>query len=235
VTVRLPWAYAHGYILSPLRGWIFALAALIGIVTLSLADRGIAQEDVAETPANKPVIDTKPITEAPITDGDRAHWAFAPIVRAKLPAVEHADWLKTPVDAFILTKLEKKTVVPAGEASPHTLLRRLALDLVGLPPSPEELAAFEADKSPDAYERLVDRLLASPHYGERWGQHWLDLARFADTDGFEHDKIRPDAWKYRDWVIAALNADLPYDEFVQQQLAGDEVQSSRFKVRMQQR
>ena len=173
-----------------------------------------AQEDVAETTA-KPAIDATPIVETPITAADREHWAFRPVERPKLAAGEEvrlaAECRST---AFILAKLEKEGCSPAKEASRATLLRRLSFDLVGLPPSPEELAAFESDERPDAYERLVDRLLASPAYGERWAQHWLDLARFADTDGFEHDKVRQQAWKYRDWVVAALNADLPYDEFV---------------------
>lgn len=188
-----------------------------------------AQEDVAETTA-KVVIDTTPIVERPITDADREHWAFRPVVRPGLPAVNDATWPRMPVDAFILAKLEEAGIAPAREAAKATLLRRLSFDLHGLPPSPEELAAFEADNAPDAYERLVDRLLTSPAYGERWGQHWLDLARFAETDGFEHDKVRPDAWKYRDWVIGALNADMSYEEFVRFQIAGDEKAGSRLQV-----
>ena len=118
----------------------------------------------------------------------------------------------------------RKTVcIRRTSADRSTLLRRITFDLTGLPPTPDELADFCADSSPLAYERLVDRLLASPHYGERWGQHWLDLARFAETDGFEFDQARPDAWRYRDWVVQALNHDMPYDTFVRLQLAGDEV------------
>ena len=163
------------------------------------------------------------LVEAPITDGDRAHWAFQPIVKASPPAVTDRDWPRTPVDAFVLARLEKKGLTPASIADRATLLRRLTFDLTGLPPTPEELSAFEADRAPDAWDRQVDRLLASPAYGERWGQHWLDLARFAETDGFEHDRVRPEAWRYRDWTIAALNQDMPYDRFLLLQLAGDEV------------
>ncbi len=180
----------------------------------------LAQEDVAET-TNKPAVDTRPIVETPITDADREHWAFQPVVRPKLPAVNAASWPRNAIDTFVLAKLEKEILTPAREAGRTTLLRRLSFDLRGLPPSPDELTAFDSDERPDAYERLVDRLLTSPQYGERWAQHWLDLARFAETDGFEHDKVRPQAWKYRDWVIAALNADVPYDEFVTRQVAGE--------------
>tara|TARA_R110002111_G_scaffold262694_1_gene340112 strand:- start:32369 stop:34309 length:1941 start_codon:yes stop_codon:yes gene_type:complete len=161
------------------------------------------------------------LTEEPITKSDREHWSFQPIQRPDLPTVKNAHWSRTPIDRFILAKLESKELQPAHEAARTTLIRRLYFDVIGLPPTPDEIDHFLADDSADAYERLVDRLLASQHYGERWAQHWLDLARFAETDGYEHDKLRPDAWKYRDWVIKALNADMPYDQFVRWQLAGD--------------
>lgn len=161
--------------------------------------------------------------EPPLTAVDREHWAFQPLKRPAVPDVRHTGWLRTPVDAFILAELEKRELAPAREAERAAWLRRVTFDVTGLPPSSHELAAFLADDSPNDYERVIDRLLTSPGYGERWGQHWLDLARFAETDGFEHDKLRPDAWKYRDWVIAALNADVPYDQFVRLQLDGDEV------------
>lgn len=163
------------------------------------------------------------IVEAPITAADREHWAFRPLSTPALPVVKQPAWIRTPVDAFILAKLESLGLTGGRPADKALLLRRLSFDLTGLPPTPEELAAFLGDNRPDAYEQLVERLLASPSYGERWAQHWLDLARYADSDGFEHDKIRPDAWQYRDWVIAAFNRDLPYDEFIRQQLAGDEL------------
>ncbi len=161
------------------------------------------------------------LTEEPITKSDREHWSFQPIQRPELPIVKNTKWSRTPVDRFILATLESKDLQPAHEAERVTLVRRLYFDVIGLPPTPEEIDRFLADDSADACERLVDRLLASQHYGERWAQHWLDLARFAETDGYEHDKLRPNAWKYRDWVIKAFNADMPYDQFVRWQLAGD--------------
>lgn len=161
------------------------------------------------------------LKEAPITESDRAHWSFQPIRRPDLPAVKKRGWSRTPIDRFILARLEAEGLQPAHAADRTTLIRRLYFDVIGLPPMPKDVDRFLADQSDDAYEKLVDRLLASDHYGERWAQHWLDLARFAETDGYEHDKIRPHAWKYRDWVIKALNADMPYDQFVRWQLAGD--------------
>lgn len=149
------------------------------------------------------------------------HWAFRAPSRPDLPPVRGQDWVRNPIDAFILARLEANEVEPSPKADRTTLIRRLSLDLLGLPPSPAEVRAFLDDLRPDAYERLVDRLLASPHYGERWGRHWLDLARYADSDGYEADRGRPHAWRYRDWVIDALNRDLPFDRFTTEQLAGD--------------
>ena len=163
------------------------------------------------------------IEEAPLTAADRDHWAFQPLARPAPPAVKNASWVRTPIDSFILAGLEHENLSPQPPADRATLLRRATIDLTGLPPDPADIQAFLADRSPDAWERVIDRLLASPAYGERWAQHWLDLARFAESDGFEFDKVRPDAWRYRDWVIEALNADLPYDEFVRLQIAGDEL------------
>ena len=160
-------------------------------------------------------------SEPEITAGDRDYWAFRPVIRPEVPAVKNPTWVRTPIDAFILSKLESKGISPGPEADRATLRRRLHFDVIGLPPTLEDLQHFEAETTPDAYEREVDRLLASQKYGEHWAQFWLDLARFAETDGFEHDKVRPDAWKYRDWVISTLNADMPYDEFVRLQLAAD--------------
>ena len=148
------------------------------------------------------------------------HWAFQAPKRPELPKVKQKEWARTPIDQFILARQEKEGLQPAAEADRVTLIRRLSLDLIGLPPTPEEVDAFVADKSDQAYEKLVDRLLASPHYGERWGRHWLDAARYADSDGFEKDKSRQ-VWFYRDWVINALNRDLPYNQFIIEQLAGD--------------
>ena len=148
------------------------------------------------------------------------HWAYVKPARPELPPVRTESWVRTPIDRFVLARLEAEKLAPSPEAAQGTLLRRLALDLTGLPPAPGELDSFLADTSPDAYERVVDRLLASPHYGERWARPWLDLARYADTNGYEKDNRRA-IWKYRDWVIDALNRDLPFDKFTIEQIAGD--------------
>jgi len=148
------------------------------------------------------------------------HWAYIPPVRPAVPAVHNQAWVRNPIDAFILARLEKEGLQPSPEASRETLIRRVSLDLIGIPPTPKETDDFLNDTHPDAYERLVERLLASPHYGERWARPWLDLARYADTNGWEKDDRRS-IWKYRDWVIDALNRDLPFDEFTIEQLAGD--------------
>lgn len=148
------------------------------------------------------------------------HWAFVPPQRPPLPRVAAPGWVRTPLDAFVLARLEKEGLRPSPEADRITLLRRLSLDLIGLPPTPAEVDAFLADTAPDAYSRVVERLLKSPHYGERWARHWLDAARYADSDGYEKDKSRQ-VWAWRDWVINAYNRDLPYDRFLVEQLAGD--------------
>jgi hypothetical protein len=140
------------------------------------------------------------------------------------------QWVRTPVDAIILDKLLKVGLKPALEADRATLIRRLTFDLAGLPPTPEAVAGFVADPSPDAYERLVDRLLASPQYGERWARHWLDVVRYAESEGFEYDRYRPGAWRYRDYVIRSFNADKPYDRFVLEQLAGDEIDPTNHEL-----
>ncbi len=154
----------------------------------------------------------------------RSSWAFTAPRPPTVPAVQNAGWVATPIDAFILQGLEEKGLEPSPPADKLTLLRRVTFDLTGLPPSPAEQQAFLADDAADAYPRLVDRLLDSPRYGERWAQHWLDIVRYAETDGFKEDAFRPNAHKYRDYVIRALNADLPYDRFIRQQLAGDELE-----------
>jgi len=148
------------------------------------------------------------------------HWSFVAPERSAIPGVKTKSWVQTPVDAFVLARLEREGMTPSAAADRETLLRRLSLDLVGLPPTPQEIDAFVSDGNPGAYERQVDRLLASPHYGERWARQWLDAARYADSDGFEKDKPR-ETWFYRDWVINAFNRDLPYNQFVVEQLAGD--------------
>ncbi len=168
---------------------------------------------------------TKPAGKAKRTiniDEGRKHWAFQPLAPQVTPYVADPSWCRTPVDRFIVARLNEKQLTPNAAAEKRTLIRRAYLDLLGLPPKPDEVEAFVADLSPDAYDRLVERLLDSPHYGERWARHWLDLARFAESHGFEHDYDRLSAYHYRDFVIKALNRDLPYDTFVKWQIAGDE-------------
>jgi hypothetical protein len=150
-------------------------------------------------------------------------WSLQPIRRPAPPTVARRDWVRTPIDAFILAALEAKGLSPAPEADRRTLIRRVTFDLIGLPPTPEEIDAFVRDNAANAYEKLVDRLLARPEYGERWGRHWLDVVRFAESHGYEMNTLRPNAWPYRDYVIRAFNEDIPYPQFVHEQLAGDVV------------
>jgi Protein of unknown function (DUF1553)/Protein of unknown function (DUF1549) len=154
---------------------------------------------------------------------DAPHWAYQPVKSQPVPQVHNSKWVRTPIDAFVLAKLESKGLAPSEEADRATFVRRATLDSWGLIPTPEEVKAFTSDRSPKAYEKLVDRLLASPHYGERWGRRWLDLARYADSDGYNADGTRPNMWRYRDYVINAFNHDMPYDRFIKEQLAGDEL------------
>ena len=153
--------------------------------------------------------------------GEADHWAWKPPVRPLVPGVKDPSWVASPIDAFVLSRLEGEGLRPAAPAGRETLLRRVTFDLTGLPPTVEEMDAFLADDSPGAWEKVVDRLLASARYGERWARHWLDLARYAETNGYELDEPRPDAWRYRDYVIRAFNEDKPYDRFIQEQIAGD--------------
>jgi hypothetical protein len=158
-----------------------------------------------------------------ITDEDRQFWSFQPVQRPAVPAVKHTASVHNPVDAFIIGKLEEQGLTPSPPTGRRELLRRLSFDLLGLPPSPAEVDRFVADNSPEAYERLVDDYLSRPEYGERWGRHWLDLVRFSQTNGYERDDEKPNAWRYRDYVIQSLNDDKPYDQFIREQLAGDEL------------
>jgi Protein of unknown function (DUF1549) len=151
-----------------------------------------------------------------------AYWAFQKVTRPPVPALRD-PWIRTPIDAFILQALREKQLSPSAPVDRAQLIRRVSYDLTGLPPSPEDVASFLADNSPDAYEKTVDRLLASPHYGERWAAKWLDVVRYADTNGFELDQDRPHAWRYRDYVIDSFNRDKPYDLFLKEQIAGDEL------------
>ncbi len=155
--------------------------------------------------------------------GGRDAWSLQPVRRPAVPKVNRTAWVATPPDAFVLAELERTGWEPAPEADRRTLIRRVFYDLTGLPPSFEQVEEFIADNSPDAYERVVDRLLASPRLGERWARHWLDVVRYAETCGYERDQVKPRVWKYRDWVIRAFNDDKPYDRFVMEQLAGDEL------------
>ena len=171
----------------------------------------------------------------PAQGGDsESSWAFQPMVRVSVPSAEsgelEANW--NPIDAFLSRGLATEGLTAAKEADRLTLIRRLAFDLIGLPPTIEETREFLADTRPNAYERLVDRLLASPHYGERWGRHWLDVVRYAETHGYERDDPKPNAWKFRDYVIKSLNEDKPYDRFLQEQLAGDELPDSTAETRI---
>ncbi len=176
----------------------------IGVIR-SWIDQGAPGPDTTE-----PVLAARPLK----------HWAYMKPVRPELPPVKNPAWCRNPIDYFVLARLEKEGLSPSPEASRETLIRRVGLDLIGLPPTPQEVDAFVADRSPDAYEKVVDRLLASPHYGERWARPWLDLARYADSNGYEKDALRV-AWKYRDWVINALNQDMSFKDFTVEQIAGD--------------
>jgi hypothetical protein len=152
----------------------------------------------------------------------RRHWSFQPVGKVPVPEVKNIERLRTPVDAFVLAALEQQEWQPASEATRAQWIRRVSYDLTGLPPTPEEIQAFEHDKDANAYEKVVDRLLSSSHYGERWAQHWLDVVRFSETEGFEYDRHLPDAWRFRDYAIESFNSDKPFDRFIAEQIAGDE-------------
>ena len=168
------------------------------------------------------VVQAAPPTTDPFTKSQREYWAFQEVVRPEVPAGLSSKSAH-PIDAFIAQRLQDKDIALSSRADKATLIRRASFDLIGLPPTPAETKAFLDDTSPRAFAKLVDRLLASPHYGERWGRHWLDLARYAESEGFKADETRPNAWRYRDYVIKAFNDDKPYDRFVQEQIAGDEL------------
>jgi cytochrome c553 len=175
-------------------------------------------------PYARPLVEGKSRDRSVVTEDDRKWWAFQPLAEVSPPRIENSGLkIGNPIDAFIFAKLIEKGITPTPAAEKRTLIRRAYFDLIGLPPTPEQVDQFLHDSSPDAYEKLVDGLLASPHHGERWGRHWLDLARYAESHGYEQDYDRPNAWHYRDYVIRALNADQPFDEFVRWQIAGDEL------------
>ena len=167
--------------------------------------------------------ETKHVKSGGITEEDRHWWAYRPVVAVEPPPVADARWNANPIDRFVFARLAREGIRPTASADRANLLRRVTFDLIGLPPSPEEIDAFVRDRDPQAFEKRVDKLLASPRYGERMGRRWLDLARYGESDGFRLDSFRNSAWRYRDWVISAFNRDMPYDEFVREQLAGDEL------------
>ncbi len=159
----------------------------------------------------------------PVNEKTKQFWSFQPVVRPAVPTPARSPWVRTPIDAFILSRLESNRLTPVQPATKTALLRRATYDLTGLPPTPDEVTAFLEDDAPDAFERVVDRLLKSPQYGERWARHWLDLVRYAETNSYERDGAKPFVWRYRDYVIRAFNDDKPYDQFIREQLAGDEL------------
>ncbi len=178
------------------------------------------------------------VPRSKLTAADRAFWSLRSTIRPAVPGLADpqqnswSSWSRNAIDRFILKALVGSGLAPAPEADKPTLIRRLSFDLTGLPPAPEEVDAFLADAGPDAYERLVDRLLASPRYGQRWGRHWLDLVRYAESDGHRQDALRPEAWRYRDYVVRAFNSDKPYDRFLTEQLAGDELDPDDIELRV---
>jgi hypothetical protein len=202
-------------------GSVLLLAAALGAVAAEVAPNVAVPPDHAQLLKRGLVVSQKK-DRSVVTESDRQWWAFQPLKRVEPPKAKATKSVQTPIDSFILAKLEEKRLKPNPPADRRTLLRRASFDLLGLPPTPEEVDAFIRDKSPDAWSKVVTRLLDSPRYGERWARHWLDVARFAESSGFEHDNDRPNAYHYRDFVIKALNADMPYDQFVRWQLAGDE-------------
>jgi Protein of unknown function (DUF1549) len=172
------------------------------------------------------------IAAPPDARAKEKHWAFQPVRRPEIPAVSGSLELHNPIDRFVLARMEAERIEPVGATDRRTLIRRLFLDLIGLPPKPEEVRAFLEDRSPDAVAKVVDGLLARPQYGERWARHWLDVVRYAETNGYERDGAKPEAWRYRDYVIDALNRDMPYNQFLLEQLAGDELVDSSARAQI---
>jgi len=183
----------------------------------------LAGASIASADESAPTVPTTSAPAAWTAAAATTHWAYQPVKTQGVPHVQNGRWVRTPIDAFVLARLEASGIQPSEDADRATFIRRATLDVWGLVPSPEDVKAFVNDRSSRAYERLIDRLLASPHYGERWGRRWLDLARYADSDGYNADGTRPNLWRYRDYVIKAFNEDKPYDRFVKEQLAGDEL------------
>ncbi len=215
------------------KGGAHGPAIISGNADQSLIYQAVARLGRLQMPPGKPLSDDEVksirqwINEGAPWDDTKASepswWAFKKVVRPAVPAVEPSDWVRNPIDAFVLHNLNQKGLKHVAAADKRTLVRRLYFNLHGLPPTPDEVATFVNDPAPDAYEKLVDRLLASPRYGERWGRHWLDVVRYADTGGFETDMYYANAWRYRDYVIKSFNEDKPYNQFIQEQIAGDEL------------
>ena len=182
-----------------------------------------ALEEWVKEGAIWPLSKSEPVARISLIEAGKTHWSFQKLVRPAVPKVKQTAWVRNPIDSFILAKLESRGLKPNPTASRRELIRRVSYDLTGLPPTPEEVAAFVADRSPDAYDGLVDRLLASSHYGEKWARNWLDLVRYAETNSYERDNPKPYIYQYRDYVIRAFNEDKPYNRFVKEQIAGDEM------------
>ena len=190
--------------------------ALIAVLT-KWVELGLPFDAAADDGGAVGAVEAKP------KGADKNYWAYKPVANPPAPAVNQAAWVRNPIDAFIVSKLEAKGLAPNAPAGKLALLRRVTYDLTGLAPTPAEVDAHLADTLPDAYERLVDRLLASPHFGEKWGRQWLDVVRYAESNGYERDGTKPNAWRYRDYVVSSMNADKPYDVFLREQIAGDEL------------
>jgi mono/diheme cytochrome c family protein len=203
------------------------------IQTLKLwIERGVPYEDILDQADEQARAALAKLEDRPITPAERKWWAFQKVTRPSAPEVQNKSWARNAVDQFLLAAMEKKGITPSPQADKRSLARRAFLDLTGLPPTPAELKEFLDDQRADAFDRLTDKLLDSPHYGERWARHWLDLVRFSDSGGFEYDRERDNAWRYRDYVIRAFNNDKPYDRFVKEQLAGDELYPHNVEARI---
>ena len=195
-------------------------------------ERGVPYVDIVDQKESEARAALAKLEDRPITPAERKWWAFQKVARPALPAPANAAWGRNAVDKFLLAAMEKKSLTPSPQADKRSLARRAYLDLTGLPPTPAELKEFLDDSRPEAFDKLVEKLLDSPHYGERWARHWLDIVRFSDSGGFEYDRERDNAWRYRDYVIRAFNNDKPYDRFVKEQLAGDELYPGSVEARV---
>ena len=194
--------------------------------------RGLPYEDIVDQQEEEARAALAKLEDRPITPAERKWWAFQKVARPAMPAVQNKAWTRNAVDEFLMAAMEKKGLTPSPETDKRSLARRAYLDLTGLPPTPAELKEFLNDKRPEAFDKLTAKLLDSPHYGERWARHWLDVVRFSDSGGFEYDRERDNAWRYRDYVVSAFNNDKPYDRFLKEQLAGDELYPNSVEARI---